>query len=65
MSGGSAASRTPHETQGAFAFALSLHNGRNDQEPTDLLVSKVVGHLNKGVTEPVLARAIEYWRKID
>jgi catalase len=32
---------------------------------SDLLVSKVVGHLNQGVTEPVLARAIEYWRKID
>jgi hypothetical protein len=25
----------------------------------------VVGHLKNGVTEPVLARAFEYWRKID
>jgi catalase len=29
------------------------------------LVSNVVGHLRDGVTEPVLKRAIEYWRKID
>jgi catalase len=31
----------------------------------DRLVSNVVGHLKKGVTEPVLARAFEYWRNID
>jgi catalase len=29
------------------------------------LVSNVVGHLKNGVTEPVLARAIGYWRNID
>jgi catalase len=31
----------------------------------DRLVSNVVGHLLDGVTDPVLARAIEYWRNID
>lgn len=29
------------------------------------LVSNVVGHLKKNVTEPVLQRAFEYWRNID
>jgi catalase len=29
------------------------------------LVSNVVGHLKKGVSAPVLARALEYWRNID
>jgi catalase len=31
----------------------------------DRLVSNVVGHLKQDVTEPVLQRAFEYWRKID
>jgi len=31
----------------------------------DRLVSNVVGHLKNGVSEPVLQRAFEYWRKID
>ena len=31
----------------------------------DRLVSNVVGHLKKGVTEPGLQRAFEYWRNID
>jgi catalase len=29
------------------------------------LVGNVAGHLRNGVTEPVLARAVEYWRNID
>jgi catalase len=29
------------------------------------LVSNVVGHLKKGMSEPVLQRAFEYWRNID
>jgi hypothetical protein len=31
----------------------------------DRLVSNVAGHLKKGVSQPVLLRAFEYWRKID
>jgi catalase len=34
-------------------------------EERDRLVSNVVGHLKNGVSEPVLMRAIEYWRNID
>jgi catalase len=36
-----------------------------DNAARDRLVSNVVGHLKKGVSEPVLARAFEYWRNID
>jgi catalase len=36
-----------------------------DDIQRDRLVSNVVGHLSKGVTEPVLLRAFEYWRNID
>ena len=28
-------------------------------------MSNVVGHLSQGVSEPVLGRALEYWRNID
>jgi catalase len=36
-----------------------------NDEQRDRLVSNVVGHLKKGVSEPVLERALEYWRNID
>jgi catalase len=28
-------------------------------------VSNIVGHLKDGVSAPVLARALDYWRKVD
>jgi len=36
-----------------------------DDEQRERLVSNVVGHLLKGVSEPVLLRAFEYWKNID
>jgi len=36
-----------------------------DDAARDRLVSNVVGHLKKGVSEPVLQRAFDYWRNID
>jgi catalase len=36
-----------------------------DDGQRDRLVSNVVGHLRKEVSEPVPERAFEYWRKID
>ena len=36
-----------------------------DDAQQDRLVSNVVGHLKKGVTEPVLQHAFECWRNID
>jgi hypothetical protein len=36
-----------------------------DDAARSRLVSNVVGHLKKGVSAPVLARALDYWRNID
>jgi catalase len=36
-----------------------------DDAARDRLVSNIVGHLLKGVTEAVLVRAFEYWRNVD
>ncbi|WLP92486.1 catalase [Gordonia sp. NB41Y] len=36
-----------------------------DDAARDRLVDNVVGHLLNGVSEPVLGRAFEYWRRID
>jgi catalase len=36
-----------------------------DDTQRDRLVSNVVEHLKNGVSEPVLQRALEYWRNID
>ena len=36
-----------------------------DDAQRDRLVSNVVGHLSKSVSDPVLERAFEYWRNID
>jgi catalase len=36
-----------------------------DDKARARLVSNVTGHLLKGVTEPVLQRAFEYWRNVD
>ncbi|MDN5893091.1 MAG: catalase [Nocardioides sp.] len=36
-----------------------------DDAARDRLVANVVGHLSDGVSEQVLARALEYWRNID
>ena len=40
-------------------------NKAMDQGGRDRLVSNVVGHIKDGVQEPVLSRALEYWRKVD
>lgn len=48
-----------------FGQASDLVRKVMDNAQRDRLVSNVVGHLKDGVTEPVLARAFEYWRKID
>ncbi|MDH6123776.1 catalase [Kitasatospora sp. GP82] len=36
-----------------------------DDAARDRLVSNISGHLLKGVSEPVLARALDYWRNVD
>jgi catalase len=36
-----------------------------DDAARERLVGNIVGHLLKGVSEPVLVRAFEYWRNVD
>ena len=48
-----------------FGQAGTLVRKVMDKAACDRLVSNVVGHLKKGVTDPVLERAFEYWRNID
>jgi catalase len=48
-----------------FGQAGTLVREVMDDAQRDRLVSNVVGHLKDGVSEPVLARAFEYWRTID
>jgi catalase len=48
-----------------FGQAGALVRKVMDNAARDRLVSNVVGHLKDGVSEPVLTRAFEYWRKID
>ena len=36
-----------------------------DDVQRDRLVSNVSGHLGNGVSEPILARAFEYWKNVD
>ncbi len=48
-----------------FGQAGTLVREVMDDAARDRLVSNVAGHLRNGVTEPVLQRALEYWRNID
>ena len=36
-----------------------------DDEARERLAHNVIGHMSKGVKEPVLSRVFEYWRNID
>jgi catalase len=59
------AAYTKRKDDDDFGQAGTLVRKVMDNAQRDRLVSNVVGHLKDGVTEPVLARAIEYWRSID
>ncbi len=48
-----------------FGQAGTLVRKTMDDAQRERLVSNVVGHLQKGVSRPVLERALAYWRKID
>jgi catalase len=36
-----------------------------DDEARERLAHNMIGHVSKGVKEPVLSRVFEYWRNID
>jgi catalase len=59
------AAYTKRKDDDDFGQAGALVRKVMDNAQRDRLVSNVVGHLKDGVTEPVLTRAFEYWRKID
>jgi len=59
------AAYTPRKDDDDWGQAGTLVRKVMDDAQRDRLVSNVVGHLKKGVTEPVLQRAFEYWRNID
>jgi catalase len=59
------AAYTKRKDDDDFGQAGTLVRKVMDDAQRDRLVSNVVGHLLDAVTEPVLARAIEYWQKID
>lgn len=54
-----------HAEDDDFGQANNLINHVMDQAARDRLVDNVSGHLLKGVNEPVLSRAFDYWLKID
>jgi catalase len=48
-----------------FGQARTMVRQVLDDDARDRLVSNVAGHLSDGVSEQVLARAIQYWKNID
>ncbi len=58
------AAYTKRKDDDDFGQAGTLVRKVMDNAQRYRLVSNVVGHLKDGVTEPVLARAFEYWRNI-
>ena len=36
-----------------------------DDAARERLAHNIIGHVSKGVTEPVLSRVFEYWRNVD
>jgi catalase len=55
----------PRRDDDDFVQAGTMVREVLDDAARERLVSNVTGHLLNGVTEPVLARAFEYWRNVD
>jgi catalase len=61
----SRAAYTLHDDDDDFGQPGTLVREVMDDAQRNRLVSNVVGHLEKGVSKPVLLRAFEYWCNID
>lgn len=59
------AAYTPRKDDNDWSQAGDLIRTVMDDAQRSRLVSNVVGHLKKGVSEPVLQRAFQYWSNID
>ncbi|MEK2489841.1 catalase [Kitasatospora purpeofusca] len=56
---------TSHAEDDDWGQAGTLVRRVLDDGQRDRLVANIVGHLGAGVSDPVLRRALEYWRKVD
>jgi catalase len=56
---------TPRTDDDDFVQARTQVREVLDDEQRERLVSNIAGHLADGVSEQVLARALEYWRNVD
>jgi catalase len=54
-----------HAEDDDWGQARTLYRKVLDDAARERLVSNIVGHLLNGVSEPVLARAFEYWHNVD
>jgi catalase len=57
--------QTLHAEDDDWGQAGTLVREVMDDAARDRLVDNVVGHLLNGVSEPILARAFDYWRNVD
>lgn len=55
----------PHREDDDWGQAGTMVRQVLDDAARDRLVGNVSGHLQAGVTRPVLDRAIQYWRNVD
>ena len=56
---------TLHSEDDDFGQPGTLYRTVFDDAARERLVANVSGHLSNGVTDPVLSRALEYWRNVD
>jgi catalase len=59
------AAYTRHAEDDDFGQPGNLYRKVLDEGARSRLVANISGHLRNGVSEPVLSRAIEYWRQVD
>jgi catalase len=55
----------PHTEDDDFGQANAMVNKAMDEPARERLVGNIVGHVRKGVQEPVLSRVFDYWRSVD
>jgi catalase len=56
---------TLHEQDDDWGQAGTMVREVLDDAARDRLVHNIIGHVSKGVQEPVLSRVFEYWRNVD
>lgn len=59
------AAYTPHPEDDDWGQAGTMVREVLDDSARDRLASNIIGHICKGVKEPVLSRVFEYWRNVD